>query len=190
MALTQRERLAAIARANDPLVFPGLSRITRLDGTVGNVPLTQHQRIMLAHMKQYPWTYVCKSRQAMSSVVHILDLLRHVMYSPGQMGMIIGDKEDTYKELIRRMGVAYAGYPEAIRTELARPVSSESIAFGEPHNGIIQGLTPPTTRSSPSTGCSSTTSSSTRRSGLPSTGARTRSAASRRPRAGTRPRRT
>jgi hypothetical protein len=141
MALTQRERLAAIARANDPLVFPGLSRITRLDGTVGNVPLTQHQRIMLAHMKQYPWTYVCKSRQAMSSVVHILDLLRHVMYSPGQMGMIIGDKEDTYKELIRRMGVAYAGYPEAIRTELARPVSSESIAFGEPHNGIIQGLT-------------------------------------------------
>lgn len=141
MPLTAKEKAAAIKRANDPLVFPGLSRITRLDGSVGGVPLTPAQRLIVAHLTQYPWTYVIKSRQQMSSVVHILDLLRSIMYSPGQMGMLIGDKEDTYKELIRRMGVAYAGYPEPIRTPLLRPISSESIAFGEPHNGIIQGLT-------------------------------------------------
>jgi hypothetical protein len=141
MALTAKERAVAVQKANDPFIFPSLSRITRLDGSVGGVPLTEAQQHITRHLLQYPWTYVVKSRQQMSSVVHILDLLRHIMYSPGQMGMLIGDKEDTYKELIRRMGVAYAGYPEPIRTPLLRPISSESIAFGEPHNGVIQGLT-------------------------------------------------
>jgi hypothetical protein len=139
--LNPRQRVEAVRRANDPSVFPGLSRITRLDGSVGGIVQTPHQRILVAWFVMYAWTYVVKYRQAMSSIIHISDQLRHVSYTPGSMGMIVGDKEDTYKELIRRQGVMYENLPEPIQTPLARAVSSESIAFGAPHNGLIQGIT-------------------------------------------------
>jgi hypothetical protein len=139
--LTAKQRVEAVRRANDPSVFPGLSRITRLDGSVGGIVQTPHQRILVAWFVMYAWTYVVKYRQAMSSIIHISDQLRHVSYTPGSMGMIVGDKEDTYKELIRRQGVMYENLPEPIQTPLARAVSSESIAFGAPHNGLIQGIT-------------------------------------------------
>ena len=141
MPLTPKQRAEAVRRANDPAIFPGLSRITRLDGSVGGIHLTNHQRIMVEWFGKNPWTYTIKYRQAMSSIIHIADQLRHVSYTPGAMGMIVGDKEDTYKELIRRQSVMYENLPGPIQTPLARPTSSESIAFASPHNGLIQGIT-------------------------------------------------
>lgn len=141
MPLTPKQRAEAVQRANDPYVFPGLSRITRMDGSVGGIQLTAHQRIIVMHLAAYAWTYVVKYRQAMSSIIHISDQLRHISYTPGAMGMIVGDKEDTYKELIRRQVVMYDNLPEPIQTPLERPPSSESITFGRPHNGLIQGIT-------------------------------------------------
>ena len=102
MPLSPKQRAEAVKRANDPFVFPGLTRITRLDGSIGGINLTNHQRILVEWFRLHPWTYVIKYRQAMSSIIHISDQLRHVGYTPGAMGMIVGDKEDTYKELIRR----------------------------------------------------------------------------------------
>lgn len=141
MPLTPKQRAEAVQRANDPYVFPGLSRITRMDGSVGGINITPHQRLIVGHLRAHAWTYVVKYRQAMSSIIHISDQLRHISYTPGAMGMIVGDKEDTYKELIRRQVVMYDNLPEPIQTPLERPPSSESIAFGRPHNGLIQGIT-------------------------------------------------
>lgn len=141
MPLTPKQRAEAISRANDAFRFPSLTRITRLDGSIGGINLTNHQRIMVEWFQNHPWTYTIKYRQAMASIIHIADQLRHVGYTPGAMGMVVGDKEDTYKELIRRQGVMYENLPEPIRTPLSRPVSSESINFAAPHNGLIQGLT-------------------------------------------------
>ena len=141
MPLTPAQTVEAIRRANQPKTFPKLTRITRLDGSVGGIEMTQHQHMLMDWFILYAWTYVVKYRQAMSSIIHISDQLRHVQYTPGAMGMTIGDKEDTYKELMRRQGVMYNNLPEAIRVALERPVSSESIVFGAPHNGLIQGVT-------------------------------------------------
>lgn len=141
MALSLLQRAEAVKRASDPYIFPGLSRITRMDGSIGGIELTPHQVLILEHLSRHPWTYLVKYRQAMSSIIHISDQLRHISYTPGAMGMIVGDKEDTYKELLRRQVVMYDNLPEAIQTPLERPPSSESIAFGKPHNGIIQGIT-------------------------------------------------
>lgn len=141
MPLTPKQRAEAVSRANDPYRFPTLTRITRLDGSIGGIHPTDHQRAMIKWFDLHPWTYLVKYRQAAASTIHIADQLRHVGYTPGSMGMVVGDKEDTYKELIRRQGVMYENLPEPIRTPLARPVSSESINFAAPHNGLIQGLT-------------------------------------------------
>lgn len=141
MPLNPRQRAEAVRRAADPYTFPSLSRITRMDGSIGGIELTPHQTLILDHLTRHPWTYLVKYRQAMSSIIHIADQLRHISYTPGAMGMIVGDKEDTYKELLRRQVVMYDNLPEPIQTPLDRPPSSESIAFGRPHNGLIQGIT-------------------------------------------------
>jgi hypothetical protein len=127
--------------ATDPWKFPGLCRITRMDGSVGGIEMTPTQRILMGYFVAFANTYVDKYRQAMSSIIHIGDQLRHIQYTPGQMGMTVGDKEGTYKELMRRQGVMYNGLNPLIRTPLERPPSSEEIRFGDPHNGLIQGIT-------------------------------------------------
>lgn len=127
--------------ARDPWRFPSLARITRLDGSVGGIEMTPTQRILMGYFVEFAWTYSVKYRQAASSVIHIADQLRYIQYSPGQMGMVVGDKEGTYKELMRRQGVMYNGLNPLVRTPLERPVSSEEIRFGDPHNGLIQGIT-------------------------------------------------
>lgn len=127
--------------ARDPWRFPFLARITRLDGSVGGIEMTPTQRILMGYFVEFAWTYSVKYRQAASSVIHIADQLRYIQYSPGQMGMVVGDKEGTYKELMRRQGVMYNGLNPLVRTPLERPVSSEEIRFGDPHNGLIQGIT-------------------------------------------------
>lgn len=139
--LTPQQRVDAVRRANDPWRFPGLCRITRMDGSVGGIEMTPTQRILMGYFVEKRWTYLVKYRQAMSSIVHIADQLRHVQYSPGLMGMTIGDKESTYKELMRRQGVMYNSLHEAVKVPLERPPSSEEIRFGDPHNGLIQGIT-------------------------------------------------
>lgn len=127
--------------ARDPWKFPSLCRITRLDGSVGGIEMTLTQRVLMSYFVEHRWTYTVKYRQAMSSIVHIADQLRHVQYQRGAMGMVIGDKEDTYKELMRRQGVMYNSLNNIVQTPLSRPVSSEVIAFNEDHAGLIQGIT-------------------------------------------------
>jgi hypothetical protein len=63
------------------------------------------------------------------------------MYTPGLGALLVGDQEKTYKELLRRMAIMYAGVPDFIRPPLDRPPSSEMIVFNEKHNGFVQGLT-------------------------------------------------
>lgn len=128
-----------LRRANDPSVFPTLVPITRMDGSVGPIDPTQTQRILFEFFRQHRWTYVDKYRQARSSIAHDADILRHIAYGPGQMGLVVGDKEKTYKEQLRRIAIMYGGLPELVRPPLARPASSEAIAFA--HLGEIQGLT-------------------------------------------------
>ena len=77
--------------ARDPWKFPGLARITRLDGSVGGIEMTPTQRILMGYFVEFAWTYSVKYRQAASSVIHIADQLRYIQYSPGQMGMVVGD---------------------------------------------------------------------------------------------------
>lgn len=140
--LTRAEAVnKAIKHAKDPWNFPALCRITKIDGSVGGIDLTPTQRILMGYFVEFAWTYTVKYRQAMSSIVHIADQLRYVQYSPGQMGMTVGDKEGTYKELMRRQGVMYNSLNELVRTPLERPPSSEEIRFADPHNGLIQGIT-------------------------------------------------
>jgi len=141
MSLTLKQRADAVRRANDPEVFPSVCRITRMDGSVGPIELTGTQHILVWYFIRHAWTYTNKYRQAASSTVHVADQLRYVSYTPGAMGMVIGDKEDTYKELIRRQGIMYNSLHEAIQTPLARPTSSEMISFAHPHDGLIQGIT-------------------------------------------------
>lgn len=143
MSTTARNQAIAEAFriARDPWKFPSLARITRLDGSVGGIEMTPTQRILMGYFVEFTWTYSVKYRQAASSVIHIADQLRYIQYSPGQMGMVVGDKEGTYKELMRRQGVMYNGLNPLVRTPLERPVSSEEIRFGDPHNGLIQGIT-------------------------------------------------
>jgi hypothetical protein len=138
---TKAEVFRAMELAHKPLTFPTMTRITRMDGSIGPIPLTPHQQIMLHWFAAYAWTFLVKYRQAAASTIHVSDQLRHVQYTPGAMGLLVGDKEDTYKELIRRQGVMYENFPEFIRPPLARPVSSESIVFDKPHSGLIQGIT-------------------------------------------------
>lgn len=141
MSLTPQQRAAAVRMANDPWRFPGLCRITRLDGSIGGIEMTETQRVLMAYFVEYSWTYCIKYRQAMASVIHIADQLRHVQYTRGAMGMILGDKEGTYKELMRRLGVMYNSLNPLVQTPLERPNSSEMIAFNEDHAGLIQGIT-------------------------------------------------
>ena len=139
--MTPLERVAAIRAASEVHRFPTLVKITRLDGSVGFLDPTVNQKHLLAFLDRFSWTYLVKYRQGMSSTIHISDELRHVQYTPGAMGMIIGDKEDTYKELMRRVGIMYDSLRPEIQIPLARPYSSEAITFDKPHNGLIQGLT-------------------------------------------------
>lgn len=120
-------------------VFPTMVPITRMDGSVGPIEPTPTQSILFDFFSRYRWTFVDKYRQARSSIAHDADILRHIAYNPGQMGLVVGDKEKTYKEQIRRISIMYGGIPDLIRPALARPPSSESIAFA--HMGEIQGLT-------------------------------------------------
>lgn len=131
----------AISRANTVDVFPTLVKIVTLAGQKGLLNPTPTQRLLLQSFDESRWTYVVKYRQAASSTVHIADQLRYVQYHEGQSGLLIGDKEDTYKELLRRMVVMYASLPSFLQIPLARPPSSESIAFNETHGGFIQGIT-------------------------------------------------
>jgi hypothetical protein len=133
------ERMEAIRLATQHKVFPTLVPITRMDGTVGPIDPTPTQSILFDFFARHRWTYVDKYRQARSSIAHDADILRHIAYSPGQMGLVVGDKEKTYKEQLRRIAIMYAGLPDLVRPELARPASSEAIAFA--HLGEIQGLT-------------------------------------------------
>lgn len=136
-----KDRIEQIKRANNVHIFPTLCQITRLDGSVGTIVPTYTQQLLLEHIAAFSWTYTLKFRQAASSTIHVADQLRHVAFTPGAMGMLIGDKEDTYKELMRRMAIMYNGLNESIRPPLARAPSSESIVFSERHNGLIQGVT-------------------------------------------------
>jgi hypothetical protein len=137
--LTPAQVAEALRRANDVHRFPTLCRITRMDSSVGNIDPTPTQRILLDYFVEEPWTYTVKFRQAASSTVHVADQLRFIAYTPGAMGLCVGDKEDTSKELLRRAGIMYNGLPEPVRPPLARPVSSEAITFA--HDGVIQGIT-------------------------------------------------
>jgi hypothetical protein len=143
MSTTTRDRAIADAFkvARDPWRFPELCRITRLNGSVGGIEMTPTQRVLMEYFVQFSWTYVVKYRQAMSSIIHLADQLRYISYNPGRMGMIIGDKEPTSKELMRRQGVMYNSLNPLIQTPLARPTSSEIIMFDKPHEGLIQGIT-------------------------------------------------
>lgn len=141
MSLSPEQRVEAVRKANNVQAFPRLVPITRLDGSVGPIDPTLFQRILMWYFERHAWTYTVKYRQGMSSVIHIADQLRYISYTPGAMGMVIGDKEDTYKELMRRIGIMYDGLHPAVQTPLARPPSSEIITFDKPHNGLIQGLT-------------------------------------------------
>ena len=141
MSLSPAQRAEAVKRVNDVHVFPRQCKITRLDTSVGNIEPTPTQEILLDYFAQYKWTYTVKYRQAMSSVIHIADQLRFVSYTPGSMGMIVGDKEDTYKELMRRQGIMYEGLHEALKVPLAREPSADFIVFAKPHDGLIQGIT-------------------------------------------------
>ena len=139
--MTPQERVQALRAASEVKRFPTLVKITRLDGSVGYIDPTENQRHLLNFLEKHRWTYLVKYRQGMSSTIHVADELREISYTPGAMGMLIGDKEDTYKELMRRMGVMYDSLRPELQIPLARPYSSEAIAFGKPHNGLIQGLT-------------------------------------------------
>jgi hypothetical protein len=123
------------------MVFPSLCEITQLDDTVSKIKLTPTQIIIAGLFNSHPNTYIIKYRQCMSSTVHVADQLRGVMYQPGLGALLVGDQEKTYKELMRRMAIMYAGIPEFIRPPLERPPSSEMIVFNDRHNGFVQGLT-------------------------------------------------
>jgi hypothetical protein len=141
MSLNAQQRADAIKKAKDPRVFPKLVPITRLDGSVGPVdPPTASQAVMREYLIADPRTYTVKGRQGGLSVEHQADLLRHVMYTPGAMGMYIGDKEATYEEGMRRLSNMYDGLHEAVRVPLAYAASTQRMWFDKPHNGLIQGL--------------------------------------------------
>lgn len=129
----------AIKRAQDVHVFPTLVPIITMDGEKSCIDPTPTQGLMLDVFDESPWTITGKYRQAMSSIIHDADMLRSVAYHPGWMGLLVGDKEATYKEQIRRIGVMYSGLHPWVQPPLARPPSGESLVFE--HGGIIQGMT-------------------------------------------------
>lgn len=139
MSLTPAQVVEAVRRANDVRVFPTLVPIVTDEGEKTTINPTPTQGHLHDFFLQNTWSMVDKYRQAKSSIVHDADILRHIAYSPGQMGLVVGDKEKTYKEQIRRIAIMYEGLPDPVKPPLARPSSSESIAFA--HGGEIQGLT-------------------------------------------------
>lgn len=137
----ERQRIEAIRRVDTTHAFPRQVKVTLLDGSVDFINPTENQGHILDALHASLYTYVDKYRQSMSSTVHVADLLRRIMYRPGRMGMVIGDKEDTYKELLRRMAGMYRSLAPLVRVPLARDPSSEAIVFNNEHEGVIQGVT-------------------------------------------------
>lgn len=139
MATRAKAQAEAVRLANGVRAFPILVPITRMDGSLGPIDPTPTQDIILGVFGESRWTMVDKYRQAKSSIIHDADILRHVAYSPGHMGLLVGDKEATYKEQIRRIAIMYDGLPDFVKPELSRPASSEGLAFK--HKGELQGIT-------------------------------------------------
>lgn len=135
----QASQPEAVRLANKVRAFPILANITRMDGSLGPIDPTPTQDILLNVFEESRWTMVDKYRQAKSSIIHDADILRHVAYNAGHMGLLVGDKEATYKEQIRRIAIMYAGLPDIVKPPLARPPSSEGLSFL--HLGELQGIT-------------------------------------------------
>jgi hypothetical protein len=131
--------LRAVERANDVRRFQGLCQIVREDGSTGLMETTPIQAVHLDAVAEHSWTFTVKHRQAKITTATIMDCLRHVMYHPGQRGLVVAEKRSTAKEAFRRLAHAYRHLPPPIQIPTLREPSGEAIEFK--HGGLVSIIT-------------------------------------------------
>lgn len=121
------------------IAFPSLCHIQSMDSVPGPMgPLITPIQAKVAELydqKQHIW--INKYRQAMISTLMIMLLLRDCMYLPGMRGVVVTQKEDLHKDLMKRIILAYEELPPEFRVPIKNGTRLTPSGIEFEHGGWI-----------------------------------------------------
>jgi hypothetical protein len=125
------------------IAFASLCHIQSMDSVPGPMgPLITPIQARVAELydqKQHIW--INKYRQAMISTLSIMLLLRDCMYLPGMRGVIVTQKEDLHKDLMKRIILAYEELPPEFRVPIKNGTRLTPSGIEFEHGGWIVPVT-------------------------------------------------